>query len=998
MIATKSEAKKIDEMELFSQRLTRMLRFKYTHEDLDFCNTDRPVGYVSYMLRWLLKANRGLRIELLDDMRYLIDRWERDSAYLPREEDVQAWPWDRDTTGVDVNNETQLDEPDFLVRMFNRVSSVFFLKDYLIININKNISGDAVLKLPRYIATILCFTIQSKVKIVYDNMPNNYDLTPFLMLSNLFNVKFVFTMNVKGSFQQSVVKRLLKLNAEDSFVGACLKKIDQREVLLPLLKQRHKLTFHDTLDNVNDIIRLKDYDNIIGVHYFAHKYRMSIIAQLCRDENTIRSTTFDFYFKSVVELNQLCNQIGPTISNEIFNDALICDDLQIIISAMKKHNFPLYSFLYNLRIAFHSRTGWEAFMLSRLREEFSDVAKSSLASLNLIQNIGKHSYLSQFELQFLENSFNSLKIERDADIVMNASQQIIKYLAKQKKISSSLSTRLKQFFVKLLSLAQNQQKDFIFVLREYTNELIRLGFTHILQDVFNVLTQPKKARDEDHAYFSILALTRVVCVMINDALIDSYVERIEAMPETHNLLYRRYFQLYTNHYARLLSQRFKAQNNLNYAYELLKLYRFQKSENLMLVDRQAMLQALAITIDNVNADNDIEIDRFLIIESLPDFHSYSYIIDLYIRWRSKPEIYFQEISAAIFSLLLVPKGENETFDNYIDRSRTIIVLAIKYSIPILLFSYYLLLMGMKGGQRSDFNYITQEHPDMYIMQLLSVYQQFEKHFDKETIPWAFIREVLEVFAQAINQKPNFPKESHVIRKIFALLRVDEAKDLLTLPAESFKSLMSVYAGCYIDKFNTASVTDQFFYYLRKYLTDISYNCVIDFNALLDAEARNANRIEFCRLLLDVGADPLYCAMPEAEIKICPLLRAIQSNNSPFVSALCCAIKENAYKLDFEKLHTMCRDPLGLAVQNGASAEKVKLMIDAGFDIMRYDYNPPKKIPNIAAHILISKRRNQLLRHQRRRIAREIRLGFIQPVVSNDVTENTDQSVLSRKLF
>ncbi len=796
------------------------------------------------------------------------------------------------------------------------------------------------------------------------------------MLSNLFKVKLSLKGLQEINFQPIVVRRLLKMHPADSFVKACLNQNDQKVMLLPLLKMNYVLNNNNDMAILNKYIN-SSYDNNLGVHYFTHKLRMTELAKICREGLQIESIYFNWYFQSVVALTQLSSEVDASIVAEIFNDALICADLQDVILAMKNNTLPLISFVSDESFVFPHRTGWEALLVTRLRDEVGNDPKTCADALGLMKNLVHDGCFVEFVAQLFIVVVNNLKQEPDIHVLMNISQQLIDFLTAQQKLSHTLTVPLRHLFVILLSQAQHQKKQFIYLLRDYSEELIRLGAIKIFDDLLSMLAQPKNKRDTNNNYYSTLALVRVLCLMMNTNIIDSHVVQIEAMPEVDEPIYRRYLEIYSNHYAQLLFARYNADSSFSYAYDVLKLYRFQQPEGFEVINRRVVAQALAISIDNMSADNDVDTDYLLIIEALPDFYSYAYIVELYIRLRAQPGTYFEQITTALFPLILVPKAEDEAQKNYLQRLSAIIMLIVKYDLPSKSCFYYLPLMGYKVGSEVEFNYIVKEQPKLYAKAMIGVYEQFCEYYGAAPLPRNFLLEILNVSAEAMIKNGPFSGPSdHMIRNLFKSLSTVEANDiLLNLSPEHFKALMSAYAGCYIVHYSN---TPYFPYNkLRELLTDVNFTCKSDFNTLLNNSAKDNLHREYWHLLLYVGADPLHGN------NSCPLLISIQSYGN-LITEVCSATKAKTYQLDFEKLHTMCHDPLGLAVLSGASVERVQLMIDAGFHVDRYDYDPPLGILNIAAHNLICQLQAQIFREQRR-IAAEMRLRFIQPSANLQLT-------------
>jgi hypothetical protein len=105
-------------------------------------------------------------------------------------------------------------------------------------------------------------------------------------------------------------------------------------------------------------------------------------------------------------------------------------------------------------------------------------------------------------------------------------------------------------------------------------------------------------------------------------------------------------------------------------------------------------------------------------------------------------------------------------------------------------------------------------------------------------------------------------------------------------------------------------------------------------------------------------------------------------------------KDPSKRIDFDAIHAVCTDPLGLAVQNGASRDLIQNMLDVGFDVTRYQLSNGDYETN-GAHQLILARQRDLIEDERDMNASELVVGAdsAMDMGDSDVAVDSDPDVV-----
>ncbi len=152
------------ENELFEQRLQQMALFKYTHNDVDFCNARRPVGYVLYACKKFVGTNfSGSIVQKLSfsaragyeiGMQKKLERLEKNSAKLQIASQQKKF-------AVILNEAADFEVRDLPARLLSKHGEAIYSANHLIVEINSILPYGAFMKLPRYLAMILSYRIYS---------------------------------------------------------------------------------------------------------------------------------------------------------------------------------------------------------------------------------------------------------------------------------------------------------------------------------------------------------------------------------------------------------------------------------------------------------------------------------------------------------------------------------------------------------------------------------------------------------------------------------------------------------------------------------------------------------------------------------------------------------------------------------------------------------------------------------------------------------------------
>ncbi|MDQ2994377.1 MAG: hypothetical protein M3R00_05465 [Pseudomonadota bacterium] len=110
------------------------------------------------------------------------------------------------------------------------------------------------------------------------------------------------------------------------------------------------------------------------------------------------------------------------------------------------------------------------------------------------------------------------------------------------------------------------------------------------------------------------------------------------------------------------------------------------------------------------------------------------------------------------------------------------------------------------------------------------------------------------------------------------------------------------------------------------------------DAVLFARYTNANAVA---TLVRLGANPF------AEIqRSCAMWQAMQNMDLPLASEIFWQ------EMDINAIYKLCKDPLGYILHKGASPERIKWMIRAGFDPNRYQSNNKASKNLDAEHVIL----------------------------------------------
>lgn len=315
-----------------------------------------------------------------------------------------------------------------------------------------------------------------------------------------------------------------------------------------------------------------------------------------------------------------------------------------------------------------------------------------------------------------------LDYDQYSDLVSSCSHQLLG----DSDSSQELLTAHNDLFTILLSWARHSNESSFYQLHDYVNQLLRTEKKFFLLHILKNLLKSE---------LSIKALIRVLCLSINDEMVDNYVEEIknEFTPS-----YINYLKRYTELYERLLLERYRQQSDIMDAYSLLKLYVFKKSELHEKDTNQTINSALRAVIKNMNMNNDIESDIFFIDNILSDFYSFDEMLELFIHLRKRQDNYSNEISKFIYAKLLKFLKKSEPVQVINDRRRAIISLI-----------YY---FNLDDSPERYYNKLISYAPESYCEEVLNVGVKYLKHFRDEHFPNIFLSEILKCFSRTIMDK------------------------------------------------------------------------------------------------------------------------------------------------------------------------------------------------------------------------------------------------------
>lgn len=995
MIVVEEQQNNVEEMEWFNEQLKRMLLFNYTHTDIDFCNSTLPKDYLPNLLQSLLTQRNGLSYALKRNLHFLEQRLRVEPNYKPKWAHMPfkpVFPEYQDSVRLIVDADTDVDSPDLAAQILKKVGMEFYIARLLDICISNEAPADVILKLPRYLATVLKISLRKSCHLYIGRFSERVDCTPLIMLSNLFQFQFCFQKYKGEKFgcDLGVLKRLLHIGEHNVMVAG-----DRRANHKQFYLDKVEIDISSNLAAINKVVESSTH---VGMLYSAHKLRMfRVVREFRSDGPAIEWRHFNLYLESVVSLTILARKINSALVGEIFNDKVICADFFDVIQIMHHNNLSLKTFMPYLadlvirdkRSKVPRGSGWEALFVASLQDEIKDDVRSHAAILALIKNFArKKGSFSGLAVYLFESAVNVLGQDANHSNFFPSIKSIIKYLRVQKQLNVGLEASLLRLFVLLLASAQRCIANSLDLLRCYVLELLRLNAVEVLTKILNKLISPRNERDSEDNYYSMLALARVLCLMVDDELVLPYVEKIEAMPETESTKYAAFLQLYVGHYEQVLIEKFNKKQSAYCSYYLLKVYHFEKTKMLKQLDRIVLENVLLCAVENINPKNDLNTDLYLVVSVFSDVFTFDQILELYVRFHLQNDHYFQEIAREVYSVLLELAAESQASDIRQNRLCALIMLIYQFDLPDQPWWYFTKLMGLQGGDKALFQKYTAENPEAYCLAMLQVAAKFKSQFKGEQFPNNLLHDVLNVCVDVLKWRM---LEENLERSMIQLLQsmnLAEVKTMLKMPEDAVRYLITLCPGDVL----RISATDKNFSYdqIRRILKGIQISELDrkNINELLYNLAGSAINLNLISLLLHFDVD--FCYSPFLN-EPCTLEKSIRSNTD-LIRIVCNEIINNHYQFNFEKLHALCRDPLGLAVCSGASLELVQLMIRAGFDFKRYDPHPDWHPPlNLAPHNYISGLQAQHYRAQQRGTnAAQITLGFINesPADSQPTRSNT----------
>lgn len=468
------------EIELFNAQLKQMLEFKYTHHDLDFCNTKIPENYHIHLLQLLLNQLDGYSFLLKNYLKFLIVQLTKSPLYRP-EQDHNGNSKSIPEVRLHIDSRVDLDAPDLAVQILKKAGKDFYLAQKLSIYIADDVQADVWYKLPRYLAVVLSLSLRKECQIYCNNNFNKVDCTPILMLQNLFLIGIKLpNSNFQYSFVPGVVHRLLRLNKNNGSTEIGTRQSEQKRVSCAQYNKDYVAIKNMKLESLNVIVKAPGDDNI-GLRYFAHKVRMGVVAKEFKSNpNNAELNHFRLYLESALSLTKIARQIDPLIIDEIFNDAEIYEDLSIILTVLERNGAVIASYFdlsqrHGADRIFPHRTGWEALLINRCTRQLNGNENLLPQTLSLITLLANHRNYIELAAQLFNSSVDYLDKIKDINLQILITKHIFQYLSHQKALSRTSDLALKRMFMILLLWTQRCRESSFNLLRDYILELLRLG-------------------------------------------------------------------------------------------------------------------------------------------------------------------------------------------------------------------------------------------------------------------------------------------------------------------------------------------------------------------------------------------------------------------------------------------------------------------------------------------------------------------------------------------
>ncbi len=759
------------EMMPFAKALQSLLQLKYTHRDVDFCNTHPPINYKVQLLEQLLKQHQDLDANLRVCLEWLLEQFRTNLHYPFTVNDaanaMNAPVRNLTECQLKITPQTDLKSPTLCGRILAEAGIYLFLPIPISIQLDSSLSKDIFSTLPRYLAMVLILSGKKKISVQFPEALMDFDSTPFKVLVNLFSTQFILRgppgvpFNTPDS-QSWVTRRLLYIEGRNrtsvEYLLTALQKSNlKRETV-------SKLNF--MLDNIAQAMQwASNGDTALLIHL--NKARMRIIAQLAQNDGE-KGVEFDSYLQSVSELTMECSFLDKAIVLDIFNDSCICNDLHDILSPLMKKNERILPYLRSFIAhkakmkgdVLPSNTSWESILLNRILEQSSDNPINLLTEITefipILQGFPLRCAPHCFSLALLLVENDQAPTHRDAP-----TQLLLGYLQTQAELPATFFPPLKQLLTILVFKVHHWDIAFWQSLIELCRMCSLFVGNAVLRewlDELNASQQP----NQHHDSISVFAITWILGL---------FAEEIIAKPHTPTALKSQAVPIYLN-----------------------LLYHHWKSFYSVIVEKSQSTQSpLDSVVCVLSKGNALSKDFIQVIYELLDCYESPHVVQFFIRFRSLPSNYAEQFSEFPYSHLInKPRSEIEPEKSYRERLTSIIMLITMYDLGHPTWVYYLILMGNEVGPYDYFCRYKKDNLGQYCQIMLEVWYQFQQFGKINAIPLTFLIELFSDYFEA-SAIPNSlsPEFSQKISSMVGLLTEHQSKALITQFSSDQSALLAL---------------------------------------------------------------------------------------------------------------------------------------------------------------------------------------------------------------
>ncbi|MDQ2994960.1 MAG: hypothetical protein M3R00_08485 [Pseudomonadota bacterium] len=313
---------KIHENALFSKRLVALAQFKFTPEDLKFCNSIRPPHYIPDQLEALLKGKHGLDVPTERSIRdHLIRDWER----MGKADKIGKTG---NTMMIEITPQRNISSNLGLIESLKINQQYILVCKNIHIHITRNITNHEIIRISQHLLEIMSLSLVQCCTIrLQGNVEADVDFTPLLVVANLFCTELVIT----GSpikFRRDIVCHLFKIQTiqvkaineadETLLKNICSQNRQFQYLVLVLSKLKsiepQQIQLSD-IESLNELlIRLPKLDNVARTHYVHEARATTLLAFFTADISQCNPTVFHWLLESILEIKRI-----PTTNKALFN-------------------------------------------------------------------------------------------------------------------------------------------------------------------------------------------------------------------------------------------------------------------------------------------------------------------------------------------------------------------------------------------------------------------------------------------------------------------------------------------------------------------------------------------------------------------------------------------------------------------------------------------------------------------------------------------------------